>query len=172
MRYQAVFELPGFETVRTDVIPGRSAEVPVHATLVAVQPDDDVAAEARPEVPVQAPEPARVRESRPRQSARERRPAQPEQPRDRPKEQGASAPAEPAAGKTGVLMLGSKPPCRIFIDGQDTSKTTPQRGLTLPVGRHTIKLVNRDHGIEETFSVTIEPGETTRMIKDMSDRIK
>jgi hypothetical protein len=163
VRYQAVFEKPGFETVRTDVIPGRDPELPVHASLVATRAGDQVAA-ARPGVPVRA------------QEAQPRRPAPPERPkeqrRDRPKEQGASAPVEPAAGKTGVLMLGSKPPCRIFIDGQDTSKTTPQRSLTLPAGRHTIKLVNRDHGIEETFPVTITPGETTRVIKDMSDRIQ
>jgi serine/threonine protein kinase len=161
-RYQAVFEKPGFETVRVDVNPGRGPELPVHATLAAA---GEEAAVATAEPAGQAREPAR--ESRSRQSARQKA-----RQKERAGEQGASAPPDPAAGKTGVLMLGSKPPCRIYIDGQDTAKTTPQRSITLSAGRHTIKLVNRDFGIEETFPVTIEPGETTRVIKDMSDRIQ
>jgi hypothetical protein len=74
--------------------------------------------------------------------------------------------------RTGTLMLGSKPPCQIFIDGKDTGKKTPQRDLTLPAGRHKITLINNEHGIKESFSVTIKPGQTVKEIKDLTDRMQ
>ena len=71
----------------------------------------------------------------------------------------------------GTLRLGSKPPCRIFIDGRDTGKSTPQRNLKLMSGSHKITLKNADHGIDETFRVEIRDGETTRSVRDLTDRM-
>jgi hypothetical protein len=80
--------------------------------------------------------------------------------------------AQESDGATGILMLASKPPCQILIDGQRTGLTTPHRSLKLPAGRHTITLVNEEHGIRERFTVTIRPGKATRVLKDMRDRLR
>ncbi len=76
-----------------------------------------------------------------------------------------------AAKAEGVLSLGAKPPCEIFIDGRNTGLRTPQRELKLPAGRRKITLLNNEFGIKESFWVEIKAGETTKTVKDFSDRI-
>ena len=83
-----------------------------------------------------------------------------------------SSTSQPPAAQFGMLALGSKPPCRIFIDGRDTGLRTPKKGIKLKSGKHRVTLINNEHGIKESFSVTISGGKTTRRIKDWSDRIK
>jgi hypothetical protein len=77
----------------------------------------------------------------------------------------------PAAGATGTLTLGSKPPCDIFIDGKATGQHTPQRDIKLSVGRHRITLMNNEFSIKETFNVDIKADAPEKMIKDYSDRL-
>jgi hypothetical protein len=78
----------------------------------------------------------------------------------------------PASGKgTGTLLLGSKPPCDIFIDGKETGLQTPQRDIKLNAGKHKITLVNNEFGIKETFVVEIKADTVEKQIKDYSDRI-
>ena len=79
--------------------------------------------------------------------------------------------AEPAARGQGTLLLGSKPPCDIFIDGKSTGLQTPQRDIKLPAGKHKVTLVNNEFGIKETFAVDIKADATEKQIKDYSDRI-
>jgi len=80
--------------------------------------------------------------------------------------------AEPAVAKgQGTLLLGSKPPCDIYIDGKDTGLQTPQRDIKLSAGKHKITLVNNEFGIKETFSVEIKADTVEKQIKDYSDRI-
>jgi len=86
-------------------------------------------------------------------------------------EKSAPEKSAPAAAQAGVLMLGSKPPCAIHIDGRDTGLTTPQRSIELTAGSHKVSLVNDAFNIRAEFSVEIASGEKTRVIKDMSDRI-
>ncbi|MCE9571767.1 MAG: hypothetical protein K8W52_01290, partial [Deltaproteobacteria bacterium] len=83
----------------------------------------------------------------------------------------ATATAAPAAGK-GTLGIGAKPPCDIIVDGKSTGLTTPQRSLALAAGPHTITLVNRANGIKKTFSVSIQAGASTKVVKDYSALIK
>jgi hypothetical protein len=66
-------------------------------------------------------------------------------------------PSAPAVSKRGdgVLMVSSKPPCRILVDGRDTGRTTPVRDLRLSAGSHEITLVNDEYGIRETATVEI-----------------
>ena len=78
---------------------------------------------------------------------------------------------EPAAGGTGTLLIGSKPPCEIFIDGKSTGLHTPQKDIKLPSGKHKVTLVNNEYGIKETFSVDIKPDAVEKQIKDYSDRL-
>jgi len=71
----------------------------------------------------------------------------------------------------GTLMLGAKPPCKIYIDGKNTGLITPQRAIKLSAGKHKITLVNSEHKIKATTTVTIKSGKTKRLIKDMTDRL-
>ncbi|ACY15963.1 protein kinase domain-containing protein [Haliangium ochraceum] len=155
-RYDAVFSLAGYVDARIPVEPGSRPELTVHAQLSA-EPSAAAPAPTKP-----SPAPTRRAATRPRAN-------NPAAARTQPARRAEAS--APASDQTGVLMLGSKPPCRIYIDGKDTGKLTPQRALELPVGRHRIRLVNSDYGIEESFSVTIRSGETARVIKDMSERI-
>ncbi|MCP4444659.1 MAG: hypothetical protein GY811_04840 [Myxococcales bacterium] len=75
-------------------------------------------------------------------------------------------------GDPGVLMLGAKPPCDIFIDGKKTGLKTPQRVLRLPPGKHKITLMNQEHRIRESFRVSIQSGQKTRVMRDMTSRIR
>jgi hypothetical protein len=68
----------------------------------------------------------------------------------------------------GILMLSSKPPCEIYIDGKATKLTTPQRSISLEAGRHRVKLVNDEFDISKTVSVEIEANESTKLIRDFT----
>jgi serine/threonine protein kinase/uncharacterized metal-binding protein len=72
----------------------------------------------------------------------------------------------------GTLLLGSKPPCDIFIDGSSTGLHTPAKDIKLAAGKHKVTLVNNEFGIRETFTVDIKPDAVEKAIKDYSDRIK
>lgn len=80
--------------------------------------------------------------------------------------------APPTGGKGGTLALGSKPPCEIFIDGKPTRLKTPQREIKLTPGPHKITLVNKEHKITETFSVDVKAGAPTKVVKDLTKRMK
>jgi PEGA domain len=76
------------------------------------------------------------------------------------------APAVEPAG-TGTLMISSKPPCEILVDGKPTGLTTPQTAITLPAGTHKITLVNSDKAINRTVSVQITANTTEKVIEDL-----
>jgi hypothetical protein len=82
-----------------------------------------------------------------------------------PKSTKRVAAAESSKG-VGTLMVSSKPPCEIVIDGVATVLTTPQRAIKLPAGKHKITLFNLRYKIDKTFEVTIEPKRPTKLIKD------
>jgi hypothetical protein len=71
------------------------------------------------------------------------------------------------AAATGTLMISSKPPCEIEIDGQPTGLTTPQRAITLPAGAHEIALINAEKAIRKTVAVQIAPDATEKIIEDL-----
>ncbi|MBL9014898.1 MAG: hypothetical protein JNL83_12015 [Myxococcales bacterium] len=83
----------------------------------------------------------------------------------------APAKAEPAAaqesGGTGILMISSKPPCEILIDGRPTGLTTPQRALPVSVGTHKVTLVNTAEKIKKTLTVQINADQPTKVIQDL-----
>jgi hypothetical protein len=81
-----------------------------------------------------------------------------------------TAPA-PAAATHATLMIGSKPPCRILIDGKDTGLTTPNRAVRVPAGRRTITLVNRELGIRHSETLNITGGRKAKMIRDLTSKI-
>ena len=71
----------------------------------------------------------------------------------------------------GSLMLASKPPCDIYVDGNATGLRTPQREIRLDAGHHSITLINTEFAIKNTFTIEVKPGETVRQTEDYSDRI-
>lgn len=76
------------------------------------------------------------------------------------------AAAEPVLGE-GTLMISSKPPCEILIDGKPTGLTTPQRSIPLPAGNHKITLVNSEKDIQKTIGVQITANATEKVIEDL-----
>lgn len=158
------------EVVLDPVSAQAAASAPAAAVATAAAPAADAtnAAPAATE-----PEPPRVeraaaaRADERRRERRERRAARAERRPERPEPAEAPAPAvAETAGETGTLMVGSKPPCDIRIDGKATGLTTPQRDIELSPGLHVVRLHNTELGIDETFRVRIEAGKTTRAIQD------
>jgi hypothetical protein len=78
----------------------------------------------------------------------------------------------PAAQLDGALGIMAKPPCRIFIDGRDTGQKTPQASISLKAGRHRITLVNDEFALKDSFVVEIQPGETVKMMKDLTGQLQ
>ena len=113
-------------------------------------------------------EPDRSRKDKRKSSRKDKRKPSRKERRKASREE-AAAPA--AAGKSGTLLLGSKPPCDIIIDGAATGMKTPQRSIELSAGSHKITLVNSELDIKKTFTVEIEPGKTTRAIHDLTGKI-
>jgi serine/threonine protein kinase len=91
--------------------------------------------------------------------------------KDPPPGGGGDEKKEPPPKGEGILSLGAKPPCDIYIDGKSTGLKTPQRELKLSAGRHKVTLMNNEFGIKESFSVEIKTGEVTKQVKDFSDRM-
>ncbi len=67
----------------------------------------------------------------------------------------------------GVLMISSKPPCEISIDGSPTGLMTPQRAIKLPAGKHKITLINTAEKIKKTVTVQINADQPTKVIQDL-----
>ena len=70
-------------------------------------------------------------------------------------------------GGEGTLMVSSKPPCDIIIDGKPTGLTTPQRSISLAAGVHKVTFVNDAEKIKKTVSVTISADKPTKLIQDL-----
>jgi serine/threonine-protein kinase len=84
--------------------------------------------------------------------------------RNPPRRRDAAA-AEPRA--PGHLSIRVVPWATILVDGVDAGETP--KTLTLPAGRHEIRLQNLELGRTETRSVTIEPGKTADIRLRWSD---
>lgn len=82
---------------------------------------------------------------------------------------GFDAPAAPKAdaGGEGTLMVSSKPPCEIWIDGKDTGLMTPQRAMSLPAGAHKVTFSNTDENITKTVGVMITADQSTKLIQNL-----
>ncbi len=76
------------------------------------------------------------------------------------------APAPVATGNFGYLRVNSKPWTKIIVDGVDTGLNTPQTSYRLTPGTHKLTLFNPQFNIKETFTITLNAGETQTVIKD------
>jgi hypothetical protein len=77
-----------------------------------------------------------------------------------------------ARGPKGTLMVSSKPPCEIVIDGVATVLVTPQRAMPLTPGKHKVTLFNDTYNINATVDIVVEPGKTTKLIKDFTAQMR
>ncbi len=150
--YQVLFEKPGYVSVNRPIAFSGGLEEHVVASLELASPPPSTAPAPRP-----APAPPSPQVSPSRPEPREPAPGR------------GDAPAEPRA--QGVLVLGSKPPCDIAIDGVATGLHTPQQDIKLPVGRHTVTLTNAEFNIKDTFTVDVKADSPAKLIKDYSDQL-
>jgi hypothetical protein len=74
---------------------------------------------------------------------------------------------KPEPAGEGTLMVSSKPPCEIWIDGKPTGLTTPQRSIPLAAGTRKVTFVNEAAGIKKTVSVSITADQSTKLIQDL-----
>jgi hypothetical protein len=153
--YQVLFEKPGYVSINRPITFSAALEQHIVVNLEKVAPGTPTTA-----APAQSPAPH----------------AAPPEPRQRRagRSDADSSDAGDAAergAKQGVLVLGSKPPCDIAIDGSSTGLHTPQKEIKLPVGRHRITLSNPEFSINETFTVDIKADAPEKLIKDYSDRL-
>ena len=73
----------------------------------------------------------------------------------------------PPAAEPGTLVVNSYPWSNVFIDGKPAGRT-PVRGMELPAGKHTVKLVFPSAGDQEfTQTVTVEAGGKASVIKKL-----
>jgi serine/threonine protein kinase len=168
--YQVLFEKPGYVSVNRPITfsGGLEEHVSVHLENTEPAPAPNTGPRA-PRRPVRPPDKAPGPDKPAPEAAA---PAEPERTADAPVEPRppAEVRAQPAQ-PLGILVLGSKPPCEIAIDGAATGMHTPQKELKLPVGRHRVTLTNSEFGIKETFTVDIKADAPEKVIKDYSDKL-
>lgn len=80
----------------------------------------------------------------------------------------ASSSTPATGGPNGILMVASKPPCEIVLDGRVTHLETPQRSLALAPGSHEITFINAKQHINKTVAVQIASKKSTKLIKDFT----
>ena len=68
----------------------------------------------------------------------------------------------------GILRLNSRPWSRVQIDGKPIG-TTPQVGIVLEAGRHTVTLTNPEFGLERVITVQITAGQTLTRSVDLTE---
>ncbi len=176
--YDVVFTLEGRPTQMAHLDPAKSSKLDVvlGKTATAVKVAATPAPAARE---IAAPAPARAPAPRHHQVARSAPPSTElaEPSFDAPAPTKVTTKAEPASethadrpavsNGIGTLMVSSKPPCEILIDGKSTGMTTPQRAIQLPPGAHKITFVNTTQNINKTVAVSITADQTTKLIKDL-----
>jgi serine/threonine-protein kinase len=72
----------------------------------------------------------------------------------------STPPAQVEPRGPGFLSLVTSPWTNVTLDGRALGET-PLVRVSLPAGNHTLRLRNPEAGIDETYEVTIRPGETT-----------
>jgi serine/threonine protein kinase len=178
--YHVLFEKPGYVSVHRPILLSGGLEERIVVNLEKASPAHLGAGspgniEPRPQRKVSRPAPEQAAPEMAAATKPSKRDASPPDraARATPSPEGKPLPgavAIPGKGQ-GVLVLGSKPPCEITIDGNATGLHTPQIEIKLAVGRHRITLANREFGIKETFTVDIKADTPRKMIKDYSDRL-
>jgi hypothetical protein len=157
-KYELMFSQPGKPTWVEPLDPSatRRVDVKLGSTTTAAPTSARPRAERQIErtaVPAPAAEKAAPAAEKPAPAAEKAAPVA---------EKAVAAPAG-----EGILMLASKPPCEIFVNGKATGLMTPQHEIRLPAGSHKITLLNQAEKIKKTISVQIEADKSTKVIQDL-----
>ncbi len=152
--YQVLFEKAGYQTVARAVTPKAGATLRLVVMLERVAAADEPAPSTR-----RAKARRSIRKTKKTRRAR------------RAVKKPRIATRAPAGAK-GVLMIGARPPCEIYINGRRTGLTTPQRSIKLRPGRYRITLVNREHRIKSTSRVTVKSGKKVRLIRNLTKQMR
>ena len=155
--YDIVFTYPNKPTQLEHIVPSKQNKLSVTLGKAGNQAKPELKAE-KPRTEVKIEKPAKV--EKPVVVKAEPKPEKIE------KTEQPAVEAAPKLGE-GVLMISSKPPCEIFIDGAPTGLTTPQRAIKLAAGKHKITLVNTAEKIKKTIAVEIQPDQPTKVIQDL-----
>lgn len=75
------------------------------------------------------------------------------------------APPKAVAGG-GILRLNSRPWSQVYVDGRLVGNT-PQMGLPLSPGNHSIRLVNAQMNLTKTFSVSVKGGQMVTKVVNL-----
>ncbi len=115
----------------------------------------------------------RKRSSRSREKAHEKtpekkEPVQKHEVAEKPKK--AEKEKATSGKQTGFLNVGAKPWAEISIDSQRWPYQTPQAGIELPVGKHTVTLSNRETGVTKSQTVQIQQGQYKTISMDMTKK--
>jgi hypothetical protein len=68
----------------------------------------------------------------------------------------------------GTLRINSRPWARVMVDNKFVGNT-PQRGLRIASGEHSVKLVNEPLNMSKTIHVTIHDGETVTRVEMLNE---
>ncbi len=77
---------------------------------------------------------------------------------------GDSKPDKKEPAGTGTLSIASKPVARVHINGKDTGRYTPIINFKIKAGKHKVKLVNEEFGLNKTYYVDVAPGASEKLI--------
>jgi hypothetical protein len=66
----------------------------------------------------------------------------------------------------GLVRINSRPWAQVFVDGKPRG-TTPQMGLAVNPGHHTVQLVNTQMGMSKTFPLDIQSGEIVTKVVNL-----
>jgi len=72
----------------------------------------------------------------------------------------------PAPQAPGFLSVATRPWVQIFIDGQGMGYS-PKIEMSLSSGKHVVRLVNSEEGIDKTFTIEIEPDQHVKIGPDV-----
>jgi hypothetical protein len=74
-----------------------------------------------------------------------------------PAGKGTAPPAAPlASGRNGLINVWSQPPAQIYVNGKSVG-LSPQSKIEVPSGEVTIRLLSKEHNIDETYTEFVEP---------------
>jgi eukaryotic-like serine/threonine-protein kinase len=98
--------------------------------------------------------------------------AAPSRPVRQPRAAAAATPdtsdSQPAASAVGMLQINSRPWSQVYVDGKLVGNT-PQFGLALRAGKHSVKLVNTTMELSKTLSVVIQAGQTLTKVENLGE---
>lgn len=68
----------------------------------------------------------------------------------------------------GTLRINTRPWSQVFVDGRLLGNT-PQLGVRLPAGKHTLRLVNPEFNMTKTITVDLGAGENLSRVETLED---